>query len=332
MRRREFIAGLGGAVAAPALPRLARAQSRDRKARVGVLMGYAEHDAEAKLRLAAFIKRLTTLGWVQGRDLVMDIRWSAGDVTKAAAFARELVALKPDVILSNTTPVSAALQRETRTIPLVFVVVSDPIGSRFVESLPNPGGNMTGFVNLEASLVEKWAELLKEIAPRITKAGVMFNPQTAPYAEYYLKPLQAAAPKLGLQPVVTPVRSTADIETAIAALGGQPDSGLIVMTDSFMTVNRKIVIDLTARHKVPAISFVNVVAREGGLIAYGVDIADLFARSAAYVDRILRGAKPAELPVQNPVKFELTVNVKTARALGLTVPPALLTRADEVIE
>ena len=312
------------------MPLASRAQERIR--RIGVLMGYAEEDPEAKLRLAAFVQRLASLGWDQGRNLAMDVRWTAGDVNKATLFAKELVALQPEVILANTTPVSAALRRETQSIPLVFVVVSDPVGSGFVESLPKPGGNMTGFVNLEASLVEKWAEMLKEIAPRITKVAVMFNPQTAAYAEYYLKPLQVAAPSLGLTISIATVRSIADIETAIAALGRESNSGLICMTDSFMTVHRKAVIELTARYEVPAISFVNVVAREGGLISYGVDISDLFLRSAAYVDRILRGAKPADLPVQNPVKFELTVNLKTAKALGLIVPPTLLARADELIE
>ena len=327
MRRRDVLGALCGAAA---FPLAARTQERIR--RIGVLMGYAEEDPEAKLRLAAFVQRLASLGWDQGRNLAMDVRWTAGDVNNATLFAKELVALQPEVILANTTPVSAALRRETQSIPLVFVVVSDPVGSGFVESLSKPGGNMTGFVNLEASLVEKWAELLKEIAPRITNVAVMFNPQTAPYAEYYLKPLQVAAPSLGLTTSIAAVRSIADIETAIAALGRELNSGLICMTDSFMTVHRKAVIDLTARHRVPAISFVNVVAREGGLISYGVDISDLFSRSAAYVDRILRGAKPAELPVQNPVKFELTVNLKTAKTLGLTVPLSLQSRADEVIE
>ena len=214
MRRRDVLGALCGAAA---FPLAARTQERIR--RIGVLMGYAEEDPEAKLRLAAFVQRLASLGWDQGRNLAMDVRWTAGDVNNAALFAKELVAPQPEVILANTTPVSAALRRETQSIPLVFVVVSDPVGSGFVESLSKPGGNMTGFVNLEASLVEKWAELLKEIAPRITNVAVMFNPQTAPYAEYYLKPLQVAAPSLGLTTSIAAVRSIADIETAIAALG-----------------------------------------------------------------------------------------------------------------
>ena len=224
MQRRAFMGLIG---AAATWPVVARAQQPERMRRVGVLMGYAEQDPEAKIRLAAFVQRLSSLGWNLGRNLSMDVRWAAGDVAKASAFAKELVRLQPDVILANTTPVSAALQRETQSIPLVFVVVSDPVGSGFVKSLPNPGGNMTGFVNLEASLVEKWAELLKEIAPRITKIAVMFNPQTAPYAEYYLKPLQTAAPSLGLKTSIAAVRSIADIETAITVLGRESDSGLV---------------------------------------------------------------------------------------------------------
>ncbi len=330
MKRREFITLLGGAVLV--WPLVAPAQQPDRIRRIGVLMGYAEDDPEARSRLAAFIQRLAALGWAEGRNLRIDYRWAAGDVNLASAFAKELLALQPEVILSNTTPVTAALHRETRTVPLVFLMVSDPVGSGFVESLPRPGGNITGFINLEASLVEKWIELLKEIAPEVVRVAVMFNPQTAPYAEYYMQPLRAAAPAFGVKPFTTPVQSISDIEVAIAALGRAPGGGLIVMTDSFMTVHRKSIIDLTARYKVPAISFITVMTKEGGLISYGVDIPDLFARSALYVDRILRGTKPADLPVQLPTKFELVINLKTAKALGLTVPPTLLVRADKLIE
>jgi putative ABC transport system substrate-binding protein len=328
--RREFITLLGSAAAT--WPISARAQQPDRMRRIGVLMGYAEDDPEAQSRLAAFTQRLAALGWAEGQNLRIDYRWAAGNANLASAFAKELLALQPEVILSNTTPVTAALHRETRTVPLVFLIVSDPIGSGFVESLPRPGGNITGFVNLEASLVEKWIELLKEIAPEVVRVAVMFNPQTAPYAEYYMQPLQAAAPAFGVKPFTSPVQSISDIEVAIAALARAPGGGLIVMTDSFMTVHRKSIIDLTARYKVPAISFISVMTKEGGLISYGVDITDLFAQSALYVDRILRGTKPADLPVQLPTKFELVINLKTAKALGLTVPRTLLARADEVIE
>jgi putative tryptophan/tyrosine transport system substrate-binding protein len=300
--------------------------------RLGVLMGYVESDPEAQARLAVFKHGLAALGWEEGRNLRLDVRWGAGDVQRETAFANELAALQPDVILAHSTPVTAALSRATRTIPIVFVVVSDPVGSGFVQSLPRPGGNITGFINLEASLVEKWLELLKEIAPRTTRVAVMFNPQTAAYAEYYLKPFHAAAPKLGVTPLTAPVRSDADIETAITELARVPGAGLIAMTDSFMFVHRQAVIALSTRLNVPTIYYASNAAAEGGLISYGVDTPDLFARSASYIDRILRGAKPADLPVQVPTKYELIVNLKTAKALGLDVPPTLIARADQVIE
>ena len=269
---------------------------------------------------------------MEGHNLRIDVRWSAGDVNGASAFAKELVALRPEVILSSTTPVTAALQRETRTIPIVFTVVVDPVGSGFVKTLSHPGGNITGFLSFESSLVEKWLQLLKEIAPRVTRAAVMFNPDTAPYAEYYLQPLGAAAPKLGLKTFTATVRGESDIHEAITGLGREPGGGLIVMPDSFNFVHRKSIIALTARHKVPTIYYTGVWSEEGGLISYGVDITDLFRRAAPYVDRILRGAKPAELPVQQPSKFEMVVNRKTAEALGLKIPQSVLLRADRVIE
>ena len=329
MRRREFITLLGGA--AVAWPCAAQAQT-DKLRRVGVLMGYAENDPEAQIRFAAFVKRLAALGWIEGNNLRMEVRWSAGDVNRATALAKELVSLKPEVILANTTPVSNALQRQTQTIPLVFVVVSDPIGSGFVQSLSRPGGNMTGFINLEASMVEKWLEFLKEIAPSVTRAAVMFNSQTAPYAEYYLKHVRMSARILGIDPVVADVQSEAEIEATIAKLGREVGNGLVVITDSFMTVHRRAIIRSTTLHKVATVSFLSNMARDGALISYGVDVADLFQRSADYVDRILRGAKPADLPVQAPTKFELVLNLKTAKALGLEVPTTLLVRANEVIE
>ena len=330
MKRRDFVTVLGGVVAWPVT---ARGQHQsERLRRIGVLMGYAEDDPEARSRLAAFVQALAALGWTEGRNLRTDIRWSAGDVTRASTFAKELVALQPEVILSNTTPVTAALQRETRIVPIVFLVVSDPIGSGFVETLAQPGGNITGFINLEASLVEKWLELLKEIAPSVTRVAVMFNPETAPYADYYLQPLRAVAPVLGVKPFTATVRSEAEIEEVISGLAREAGGGLMVMTDSFMTVHRKSIVALTARYKVPAVSFIAPMTAEGGLISYGVNIVDLFQRAASYIDRILRGMKPADLPVQVPTKFELAINLNTAKALGLTIPPSLLARADEVIE
>jgi putative ABC transport system substrate-binding protein len=332
MRRRQIIGGLLGGVAVAAWPRVAHAQQSDGTRRIGVLMGYVESDPEARSRLAAFTHGLQVLQWSEGRNLRIDTRWAAGDLNRMPALARELVTLQPEVILSNTTPVTAALHRETRTIPIVFVVVSDPVGSGFVENLARPGGNVTGFINLESSMVEKWLELLKEIAPSVTRVAVMFNPQTAPYAEFYLRPLEAAAPSIGVKPFTAPVQSEADIEGLITGLGRELGVGLIVMTDSYMFIHRKPIISLAARNRVPTIYFSGHLSAEGGLIAYGPDTNDLFRRAAAYVDRILRGANPADLPVQQPTKFELVINLKTAQALGLELPPSLLARADEVIE
>ncbi len=330
MRRREFISLLGGAVVA--WPLTARAQQGQRMRRVGVLMGYAEDDRESQSWLAAFKQRLTALGWTEGRNLRVDTFWAAGDISRATVFAKKLLTLQPEVILSNTTPVTEALHRETKTVPLVFLNVSDPIGSGFVESLPRPGGNVTGFINLESSLVEKWLELLKEIAPRVTRVAVMFNPQTAQYVEYYLKPLETAALKFDVKTFTAPVGSDADIEAVVAGLGREPGSGLIAMTDSFMTVHRKTVIELAAQHKIPSMYYLRDVPAKGGLISYGIHFIEQFRQAASYVDRILRGTKPADLPVQVPTKYELVINLKTAKALGLTVPKSILVLADEVIE
>ncbi len=311
---------------------LTRAQPPPGKRRIGMLMGYAENDPEAQLRLAAFKQRLAALGWVEGRNLTLDLLWTAGDADRATPFAKQLLALKPDVILSNTTPNTTALQRETSTIPIVFTAVSDPIGSGFVKTLARPGGNITGFINLEASLIEKWLELLKEIAPRVKRVAVMYNPKTAPYADYYLQRFNGVASTFGVTAIPATVSNAADIEKVIATLARPADGGLIMLTDSFMTVQRKAVIALAARHKVPAIYYAAVMAEEGGLIAYGINYADMFRNAAPYVDRILRGAKPADLPVQQPTLYKLAVNLKTAKALGLTVPHSILVRADQVIE
>ena len=331
MNRRDTILGLLALGAVSSASR-AHAQKSERARRIAVLLGYDAKDPEAQLRLAAFKEALAASGWVEGRNLTIDLRWIAGEADRASAFAKELVALKPDAILANTTPVTAALQLETKTISIVFTAVSDPIGSGFVKSLARPGGNITGFVNLESSLVEKWLQVLKEIAPRVTHVRVIFNPKTAPYVEYYMQPLIAAAARYGVRTAMAPVSSEADIETVIAGLGREANSGLIVMTDSYMTVHRKMIIDLTARHKVPAIYYVGAMADEGGLISYGIDYVDLFRRAAPYVDKILRGARPADLPVQYPSKYELVINAATAQALGLTIPQSILVRADRVIQ
>jgi putative tryptophan/tyrosine transport system substrate-binding protein len=328
--RRKLIVALGATALATPLASFAQPSTKPR--RIAVLMGYAESDPEAQQRLATFKEGLATLGWTEGRNLKVDVRWTAADVTRAATYAKELVALQPDAILSNTTPVTAALQRETRAIPIVFTAVSDPIGSGFAKTLARPGGNITGFINLESTLVGKWLQLLKEIAPRLLRVAVMFNPDTAPYAEYYLQPLKEIAPKLGVKSYSATVRSEADIKAAIAALGREPHGGLMVMTDSFMTVNRKLIIGLAAQYKVPAIYYVSSMVDDGGLISYGVDYNDLFRRAAPYIDRILRGTKPADLPIEQPAKFEMAINKKTAKTLGLSIPQSFLISANKVIE
>jgi putative ABC transport system substrate-binding protein len=300
--------------------------------RIGVLMGSAESDLESVPRVTAFERGLMELGWVSGRNVLIDYRWAAGEPAHMQVLAKELVELQPDVLLASSTPVVAALGRETGTIPIVFVVVSDPIGSGFVESLPRPGGNMTGFINIESSLGGKWLELLKELAPRVSRVAVMFNPDTAPHAKYYLRPFELAAPSLAVKPSTLPVRSVSDIERAIFDLGHVPASGLIVLPDTFTTVHREVIISAAANSNVPAIYPFRFMAGDGGLISYGVDLIDLYRRAAPYVDRILKGGKPADLPVQQPTKFEFVINLKTAKALGLDISPTLLARADEVIE
>jgi putative tryptophan/tyrosine transport system substrate-binding protein len=330
MRRREFIAGLGGVVAWPIA---APAQQGERIQRIGVLMDRDASDTEAKARLSTFTQGLAVLGWTDSRNVRIDVRWAGGSVDRLQIFAKEVVELRPDVILSQSTPATAALQRETHTIPIVFVVVSDPVGSGFVASLARPGGNITGFTNLEASLGGKWLELLSEIAPSVKRVAYMFNPDTAPGGgSYFLHSFEAAARSLKVAPILAPVHNDAEIETVITSLGREPRGGFVVMPDAFMLIHRAKTILLAARNSVPAVYHYNVYARDGGLLGYGPDPVDISRRSAAYVDRILRGAKPAELPVQLPVKFEMAVNAKTAKTLGLTVPQSILLRADEVIE
>jgi putative ABC transport system substrate-binding protein len=299
--------------------------------RIGVLMGWSETDPVYRSELAAFVQALAKLGWVDGRNLRMDVRWTAGNVDRARVFAKELVDLQPDAILAGTTPSTAALQRQTRTVPIVFAVVSDPVGAGFVANLPRPGGNITGLINIEASMGGKWPELLKEIAPFLRRVVIMFNPDTAPGGgSYFLSPFDAAARSLAMEPITARVHSDAEIETAITSLGEQ--AGLVVMTDSFMGVHRGTVISLATRNKVPTIFDAEYITREGGLISYGPNYLDMFRRAAAYVDRILRGAKPDDLPVEVPTKFDLTINLKTAKALGLTVSNQMQLLADEVIE
>jgi putative tryptophan/tyrosine transport system substrate-binding protein len=330
MTRREFITLLSAAAAA--WPLAARAQQGERMRRIGVLMSLAESDAEAQARVAAFRKGLQTLGWAEGRNVRIDIRWAASDAVLMQRSAKELIALQPDLILSHNTPTTASLLQQTRTIPIVFVVVSDPVGSGFVASFPQPGGNVTGFTNIEPTMAGKWLELLKEIAPSVARVALLFNPATAPYAEYYLGPFKAAAASLALEMIAAPVRDTSELESAIAAQAGAPNGGVVVMTDSFLVAHRAEITSLASRYRLPAVYPFRFFVELGGLLSYGNDLFDSFRRAATYADRILKGATPNELPVQAPVKFELVINLKTAKALGLDVSPLLQQRADEVIE
>jgi len=307
-------------------------QQGERIRRVGVLMGWSEHDPVARSYLAAFVQELRRLGWEIGVNLEIEERWTNGELQRAVPLAKELVNLKPDVILSNTTPVTIALHRETIDIPIVFAGVSDPVGAGVVASLARPTGNITGFINTEDSLGGKWLRLVKEIAPGISRVAMIFNPDTAPGGgSYYLGSFEAAARGLAVEPIAVQVRGDDEIEKAITALG-QQQAGLVVMADSYMLVHRGTVISSAERNKVPTIFEPSSFAREGGLMSYGVNFADLFRRAGGHVDRILRGAKPSDLPVELPVKFDMVINMKTAKALGLTVPNTLLVSADEVIE
>jgi putative tryptophan/tyrosine transport system substrate-binding protein len=329
LKRREFITLIGGAAAA--WPLVARAQQPDRARRIGVLMGWSETELERSW-LAAFIQGLAQLGWADGSNVRIEPHWANVDIERMRSLAKELVDSRPDVILSGTTPATAALQRETRSIPIVFVVVSDPVGAGFVASLPRPGGNLTGFINIEAAMGGKWLEILKEVAPRVTRAAMMFNPDTAPGGgRYFLDSYEAAARSLRIEAATAPVRSDAEIEAVMNSLARE-QAGLIVMTDSFMGVHRATVIALAARNKIPVVYPEPFWARDGGLVGYGPNHHDMFRRAAGSVDRILRGAKPSDLPVQIPTKFDMVINLKTAAALGLTVPSTLLVLADEVIE
>ena len=299
-----------------------------------MLFGTAEGDSQTGAGQAAFAKALQELGWTDGRNIRIEYRWAGADVGAMQSLAKELVSLQPDLIVGHTTPVVAALQRETKTIPIVFVVVSDPVGSGFVASLPRPGGNITGFINVEASLSGKWIEMLKDIVPRITRAALMFNPETAPYFDYYLRPFETGAQSYAIEPIAAPIRNAADIERVIASLSDRPEPGLVVMPDVFTITQRNydLIISLAARYRLPTIYPNRSMVAAGGLVSYGIDNVDLFRQAPTYIDRILKGARPADLPVQLPTKFELLVNLKTAKTLGVDIPATLLGRADEVIE
>jgi putative ABC transport system substrate-binding protein len=294
-------------------------------------MPFDENDPVGKPRLPAFTRALADLGWTDGRNVQMDLRWAGDDNNRIRALAQELVGLQPDIVLTGSTPATVALQRETRTIPIVFANAGDPVASGIVARLDRPSGNITGFANYEASLGGKWLELLSEIAPGLKRAAIMFNPDIGT-ASSFMPSVEAAAQSLKVVPIIAPVHGDVEIETAIIALRREPGGGLVVMPDFFMTAHRGPIIVAAARNNVPAVYYRSEFARDGGLLSYGVDNIDNWRRAATYVDRILRGAKPAELPVQLPTKFEMVVNFKTAKALGLAVPPSILLRADEQIE
>jgi putative ABC transport system substrate-binding protein len=332
MKRRQFITLLGGAAAL--WPLAARAQQRGQMRRIAMLLGGFEGDPQIVAGLTAFKTALHERGWIEGNNIQIDIRYGAADLDRMRACAKELVALQPDVLLGQTTGVTAALQHETSTIPIVFIIVSDPVGSGFVESLPRPGGNITGFINIEASLSGKWIEILKEIVPRVTRAVLMYNPATASYIAFYQQPFEAAARLDGIEPIAAPVRNAADIEHAFENYGNRSDTGLVLPPDVFTTTkaNLDLITSLAARTHLPTIYPYRYMVTAGGLISYGIDTVDLYRRAPAYIDRILKGAKPADLPVQLPTKFEMAVNLKTAKALGIEIPATLLGGADEVIE
>jgi putative tryptophan/tyrosine transport system substrate-binding protein len=329
MRRRDFITGIAGSAAWPlAVP----AQEAERVRRISVLVGFAENDSEAKARVAALHETLRKLGWTDHNVQVSE-RWAGGDVDQMRRDAAELVRLNPDVIIAVGVAAAVALRHETRMIPIVFTQVSDPIGSGLIETLSRPNGNATGFTNFEASMGGKWLELLKEIAPGVKRVAIVFNPDTAARGgSFYLGPFEAAAASLAVTPIEATTHDAGEIESAINALRSEPNGGLVVMPDAFTLAHRELIVALTARHRLPAVYPFRFFATSGGLMSYGVNPIEQFPRAAAYVDRILKGEKPTDLPVQAPTKFELVINLKTAKALGLDVPGMLLARADEVIE
>jgi putative ABC transport system substrate-binding protein len=328
VRRRQFISLLGGAAAA--WPLVARAQQGERMRRIGVLMSLAANDPEGQMRFAAFAQGLQQLGWTDGRNVRIDARWGAGDADRFRSYAAELVALVPDVILASSGPVVGSLLQATRTVPIVFAQVADPVGAGYVESLARPGGNATGFIAYEYGLSAKWLELLKQVAPGLTRAAVIR--EATLFGTGLFGAIQAVAPSLGVE--VSPIapRDADEIERSITAFGRSSNGGLIVTGAPLANVHRELIMMLAARHKLPAVYSNRFYVTGGGLICYGPDFADQHRRAAGYVDRILKGEKPADLPVQAPTKYELVVNLKTAKALGLEIPPTLLALADEVIE
>ena len=326
--RREFITLLGGAAAG--WPLAARAQQPERIRRLAWLLAFPERSPLARAMVVAVPQALQRLGWVEGRNIRIDYRFAAGDPALFKSYATELVTLSPDTILASTTPAASAVREVTRTIPTVFVLVPDPVGVGFVQSFPRPGGNMTGFISYDAPLIGKWVQLLKEIAPGITSAAAIFNPDTAYPPSFIVREIEAAS-SVGVAATLVPVRDSAEIEAVVAAQAREPERGLMIMPDSFNVTHRDVIIGAATRHRLPFIGF-DAFATTGGLMTYFADAIDLHMQATAYVDRILKGEKPADLPVQAPTKYKLWINLKTAKALGLEVPATLVARADEVIE
>jgi putative ABC transport system substrate-binding protein len=335
MRRRHFVTLLGGAMLAPASfwPLPLMAQPFEKPRRIGILIPYPESDVQAQLEVAAMRDRLQQLGWAGGRNARITVRWAAGDIGQIQAYAKELVSLQPDVIVARTTPATAALIQETRTIPIVFVGVSDPVGPGYVASVARPGGNVTGYTNVEAPMAGKWVEVLREIRPDLTRIFVMFGAKTSPEGgAFYFRMVQNSARSVGVETIATPVEDAAGIDRAFEALPRQQGIGLIVQPDVTTTTHRALIIAQAARRRLPAVYPFRYFANEGGLATYGIDTVDVYRQAAGYIDRILRGEKPGDLPVQGPTKFELAINLKTASALGLELPAMLLGRADDVID
>jgi putative tryptophan/tyrosine transport system substrate-binding protein len=329
MRRREFIGLLSGAAA---WPLVARAQEAEQVRRIGYLSSLAETDIDGRTWDSAFRMGLTELGWIEGRTVHVDYRWAGGNVDRLRTFAAELVGLKPELIFTVSTPATAAAQAATRMIPIVFAAVADPLGSRLVASMANPGGNTTGFMFIEASMSGKWLELMRQIMPQLKRVGMLYNPETAPFARYFLEAFHSAASILSIEAIDVPIHSAAGLEQVMAELAGQPDAALVVMPDTSTTLFRPTIIKLADRYRLPTIYPFRNAVPAGGLISYGANVTETFKASTTYVDRILHGAKPNELPVQLPTKFELYVNLKTANTLGLTMPQSILATADGVIE
>jgi ABC-type uncharacterized transport system substrate-binding protein len=330
MKRREFISLMGGIAAS--WPLAARAEP-GRVRRVGVLFAFFDFDPESQARMAAFQQELESLGWREGSNIQIEYRWASGDAERFRAFAAELVAARPDVLVAHATASAEALARATQTIPIIFAAVSDPVASGLVASLSEPGRNATGFTNFDISMGAKWVEFLKELSPRLARVALLFNPETAPgRGSTYLQAVEAAARSFGIDSMHATVSNAAQIEDAIATLSRRPDSGLIVMPDIFLTNHREVITALATKYALPAIYPFRYFADGGGLISYGVDLSDIFRRTAGYVDRVLRGAMPSSLPVQHPDKFELVINLKTAKALRMDVPRILLARANRVVE